>query len=138
MLCIAGASGVVMYNHIPLESSRVITPDTTHGAAMLSYADGARVLTAFAAGGAVTMTFYNDTAVSAFSPRVELHERAVTAIASAHGWQRHDCIRACCARRAAVAGDSTRRAASGLRLHCRSRASSSDDIPIGDEALVLT
>ena len=53
-----------MYNHIPLESSRVITPDTTHGAAMLSYADGARVLAALAAGNGATMTFYNDTAVS--------------------------------------------------------------------------
>ena len=58
----AGATGVVMYNHIPLESSRVITSDTTHGAAMLSAADGAKVLAALAAGEA-TMTFYNDSAV---------------------------------------------------------------------------
>ena len=64
MTRIAGATGVVMYNHIPLESSRVITPDTTHGAAMLSYSDGAKVLAAFAAGNGAMMTFYNDTAVS--------------------------------------------------------------------------
>jgi len=55
-----------MYNHIPLESSRIITPDATHGAAMLSYADGARVLAALAAGNGATMTFFNDTAVSGY------------------------------------------------------------------------
>ena len=60
--CAAGASGVVMYNQIPLESNRVITSDTTHGAAMLSYSDGAKVLAAMAAG-QVTMTFFNDAAV---------------------------------------------------------------------------
>lgn len=64
----AGASGVVMYNHIPLESSRVITPDAIHGAAMLSYADGARVLAALAAG-SVTMTFFNDSPVSFLQSR---------------------------------------------------------------------
>jgi hypothetical protein len=55
-----------MYNQIPLESSRVITSDTTHGAAMLSYSDGAKVLAAMAAG-SVTMTFFKDAAVSAWS-----------------------------------------------------------------------
>ena len=55
---------MVMYNQIPLESSRVITSDTTHGAAMLGYSDGAKVLAAIAAG-PVTMTFFSDAAVSA-------------------------------------------------------------------------
>ena len=62
-----GASGVVMYNHIPLESSRVITPDAVHGAAMVSSADGAKVLAALAAGGA-TMTFSDDSPVRACLP----------------------------------------------------------------------
>ena len=56
---------MVMYNQNPLESSRVITSDTTHGAAMLSYADGAKVLAAMAEG-PVTMTFFSDAAVSIF------------------------------------------------------------------------